>query len=145
MFEIHKNFLDFHLSSSKFLDRKEKIKTTSNANVNAYLAMCLISEVWENVTSTYMANCFCRARLDISQEEQSTNEEEEEAVDLGNLLKGREEIENYVYVDGSVITYKISTPNDIVAEIQAQADEKNNVIDYDTDECGEFSAERLPT
>lgn len=57
-----------------------------------------------------------------------------------------EEFENYILVDAKVITSKVLTPEDIIAEISAKQDKKNIYeSDDDKDDCEEFLTEPLLT
>lgn len=126
------------------LDRREQMGETSNANaqmlnVNVLEAIRLMNDAWENVSSTCITNCFCKAGWENSQKEQMTEEEEHE---VNGLEISREAFENYVSVDENVITSDIPTPEDIVAEIQARTNER---IESDDDDEEGFQLEPPPT
>lgn len=133
------------------LDRRERMGTTKNANINVLEAIRLMNDAWEEVTSKCISNCFRKSGLSWVSEDEKTAEEEEtdEEEDLpqptANLGISPVEFENYVSIDDDVLTSNIPTPEDIVQQIQAEAASKNNEVEEDSDEEEECQAEPPPT
>lgn len=132
------------------LDRRDKRGTTSNANINVLEAIRLMNDAWENVTSTCITKCYRKAGLDSSDKKPSADheQEEEDVMDefTENLEITKEEFENYVSIDNSVLTSDLPTTEDIVADILANSTEPpTNESDEDTDEYEYEEEEPLPS